>query len=229
MNKEEIKERKKEIVTFIYENKISLIRHIEGLFFDSYSRARNYLALLEAKGLLKSTTFKHFGGEKVYFLSYKGIDYLKNLGLDATRYKIHENELTHDVTVLDILVYFLKHKGIVNFTTDYRLRRIRKKENATYRVPDFIFTDSEGKSGYLEYELSDKPRAIIKRYIEDYISYYPAEFLKYFIVKPSKQRMYLDILSELNINNYFVGNFNLKDGLELFQAPCPVKNETVSF
>ena len=229
MNKDEIKERELEIVTFIYENKISLIRHIKGLFFDSYSRARNYLAALEHKGFLKSTAFKHFGGEKVYFLSYKGIDYLRRAGADATRYKIHENELTHDATVLDILVYFIKHKGVVNFTTDYRLRRIRKKENATYRVPDFIFTDSKGKSGYLEYELSDKPRAIIKKYIEDYISFYPAEFLKYFIVKPTKQKLYLDILSELNINNFYVGTFDLKDGLILSQSPCPAENETVSF
>jgi hypothetical protein len=229
MNRLDAKEREQEIMTFIFENKISLIRHIENLFFDSYSRARNYLGALLNKGLLNSTSFKHFGGEKVYFLSYKGIDYLRKTGVDAVRYKINEKELHHDTGVLDLLVYFMKKKNVVNFTTDYRLRRIRNAENGTYRIPDFIFTDKDGKSGFLEYQLADQARAAIKQHVEDYISYYPKDYIKYFIVKTGKQRMYHQILSGMDVNDFVVASYNLEKGLMLYPPPFPAPaNETVS-
>jgi DNA-binding PadR family transcriptional regulator len=221
MNRAEAKEREKEIITFIFENKISLIRHIEGLFFDSYSRARNYLAELEKKGLLKSTAFKHFGGEKVYFLSYKGIDYLKSLGLDAVRYKINENELLHDSGVIDLLVYFMKNKNVVNFTTDYRLRRIRKASNGNYRIPDFVFTDSKGLSGIVEYQLADKSMAVIKSYVEDYTSYYPADFIKYFIVKEGKQRRHSEVLNKMGRKDFIVATYSMEKGLITYQGQSP--------
>jgi len=222
MNKDEIKERETEILTFIYENKISLIRHIEGLFFGTYSRARNYLSALEDKGLLDSTSFKHFGGEKIYFMSYQGIQHLKSLGIDAARYKINEKELAHDAGVLDLLVYFMRHEKAVNFTTDYRLRRIRKKENGTYRIPDFIFTDRDNKSGFVEYQLADKPKDIIRGYINDYLSYYPSGFAKYFIVRPGKERLYHSLLSEMNVENFHVGTFDLEKGLVLYSGKSPI-------
>jgi predicted transcriptional regulator len=221
MNKAEAKEREKEILTFICENKIALIRHIEVLFFDSYSRARNYLGELEKKGLLKSTSFKHFGGEKVYFLSYKGIDHLRTFGMDSVRYKINSNELVHDAGVIDVLVYFIKNKNVVNFTTDYRLRRMRVADNTNYRIPDFVFTDKDGNNGIVEYQLADKARAVIKSYIEDYTSYYPSNFIKYFIVKEGKQRRYLEVLQAMDRKDFIVATYTLEKGLLLYQPHFP--------
>jgi len=217
MKKAEFKKREQDILYFIYRNKIVLIRHIRELFFNTYIRAKEYLLKLEKKGLLNSTYFYNITGEKVYFLSYQAIKYLELLKYDVKRYKVNRREFPHDIAVIDLVIYFIK-KYNVDITTDYLLRRERAKkdENKSIKIPDFIFTTKKGLKGLVEYQLSDKPEKVIKKYIYDYIAYYSG-YAIYYIVEEGKVEKYKRYFEKygVDLDKYFICSFDRKIGLKI--------------
>jgi len=160
MNKEEAQEREKEILRFIYYSKIVSIKNIENMFFNTYITAKAYLNNEREKGLLKSLKIPGLNKAQVYFLSYKGINHLKTLGIDTTRQKINIRESVHDLIVNDILIWFIKNKG-VSYKTDFMLRQERGKvgqQTTIHRIPDLVICDKEGNLELIEYQAADKSK-----------------------------------------------------------------------
>lgn len=216
MNKETTLERGKEILKFIYYSKIVSIKNIENMFFNTYTTAKFYLNNLRDKGLLKSMKIPGLIKSQIYFLSYKGITHLKDLGVDTTRQKINMRESVHDLKVNDILVWFIKNMG-VSYKTDFMLRQARGKNEQSVRIPDLIICDKDKKLGLIECQESDKSKETILKYIEDYKSYYPEHHI-FFVVKPGKANYYQKIFSE-NTTNYSICDFEDNEGLKvIFKA-----------
>lgn len=219
MNKEERQERERDILYFIYQNRIALIRHIKEMFFNSYERAKVYLWNLEKKGLIKAVYFYNIAGEKVCFLSYKGILFLKKRNYDVTRYKINKREFPHDIVVIDLVIYFAK-KFKFEIVTDYMLRREfskrQNKEGSSYKLPDFIFKTPKGYKGLVEYQKVYKPENVVRKYLEDYTAYYPG-YAVYYVVDENKAGKYYDMFKRyaIDIKKYFICSFSLTEGLKI--------------
>lgn len=210
MTREEIETRQTEILYFIYQNKVVLIKHIEKMFFNTYERAKKYMQNLEKCGYLKSIRI-HLTAEKAFFLSYKTIVELREKGLNVDRYKVNPRELEHDLKVIDVLIYFIKnYKGIKGYKTDYFLRRERNSEQLRYRIPDFTIEDKSGQS-LIEYQASPKTKKQIHAYAEDYKSYWPGYSI-IFVVPPTRAKTYKDVFEGF-ITNYHICTFSEDKGL----------------
>jgi dipeptidyl aminopeptidase/acylaminoacyl peptidase len=212
MSKEEIEKRQIEILYFIYQNKVVLIRHIEKMFFNTYERTQKYMQNLEKCGYLKSIRI-HLTAEKAFYLSYKAIIELRQKGLDLDRYKVNPRELEHDLRVIDILIYFIKnYKGLKSYKTDYFLRKERSKDQQRYRIPDFTIEDEEGTS-LVEYQASPKNKQQILAYAEDYKSYWPGYSI-IFVVPPTRVKTYKEVF-EGNLDHYHICTFDEEKGLTI--------------
>lgn len=191
MRKAEQTKRLNDIIRFIYRSKAATVRHIAKMFFRTEKRARHYLLWLEQKKYLASTfiyslnnnnhKFSGLMREKVYFLGNEGFKVLRvieNMGKSPDdkrnfyKYKVNMKELSHDVTVTDILIWFLRHhKGISSYKTDFEHRQEMNRRKEWFRMPDFAFTDQDGR--YLvEYESSRRSPERIKHMADDYKAYY---------------------------------------------------------
>jgi hypothetical protein len=191
------------------------IKNIENMFFNTYITAKAYLNNEREKGLLKSLKIPGLNKAQVYFLSYKGINHLKTLGIDTTRQKINIRESVHDLIVNDILIWFIKNKG-VSYKTDFMLRQERGKvgqQTTIHRIPDLVICDKEGNLELIEYQAADKSKETILSYIEDYQSYYKNHHV-YFVVKKSKAEYYNKIFSG-QFTGYFICAFDDEAGLEV--------------
>src|ERR1017187_1270760 len=111
MDRKQQVQRSNDILYFIWRVKAVLIRQIEKLYFKTNKHTRKYLLALEKKGLLTHTAVMmpdtKIGTypEKVYFLTYAGIQHLVKAGFEVTRYKLHHQAMHHDLTVTDILIH----------------------------------------------------------------------------------------------------------------------------
>ncbi len=255
MTKNEKLTRKINILAFIYRVKIIQIQQIAEMFFSgSYDNAKKYVQMLEkGKTIKKNGIFvpaeRYLKGyyfqtgllrEKIYRLTGQGINFLKEKGIDAADYNINFRELAHDIAVIDILIWFLKyHKGIIEYKTDYILRRERVKEvNTTivkaeekaksegkklndsfihrirrgYRIPDFIFVDGAGVN-LVEYQTGAKNTKTIKDWIYDYKNEYKGYARIYFVV-PSwiKAQVYFNRLSKENLERYAIYVYKREQG-----------------
>jgi hypothetical protein len=142
MTKNQQIKRMNEVLYFIWRVKAVLIRHIEKMYFKTNVHTRRYLLALEKKGYLghmqrlMPEINAHPGAhpEKVYFLTYSGIQYLKKAGYEVVRYIIHQQAMQHDLMVTDILIYFIKNfDGFKSYRTDYELRRENHKKKRSLR------------------------------------------------------------------------------------------------
>jgi hypothetical protein len=220
MKKKQAEKRVNDILHFIWRVKAVLIRHIEVMYFKNNTRTRHYLLALQKKGLLEQTTVLLPGSkstvrpEKVYYLSYAAIQRLKQAGFEVTRYKLHYQAMHHDLTVTDILIYFIKHfDGFKIFKTDYELRREIFKRKEKYRTPDFTFEDTDGRKYLVEYQLTDKTALVVKTYLSDYSAYWRGHDVLY-IVKPSRVEFYKKIFVKERIKNYHIMTFDYIKGLK---------------
>jgi hypothetical protein len=220
MNKKQQQTRQNEILYFIWRVKSVLIRHIETMYFKTNKRARHYLLALMKKGLLEQTTVLLPGSkstvrpEKVYYLSYAAIQLLKKAGFEVTRYKLHYQAMHHDLTVNDILVYFINtFDGFKEFKTDYELRRELFKRKEQYRTPDFTFTDKEGRKYLVEYQLTDKSVKVVSHYVADYKSYWRGHDVLY-VTRPGRVEFYKKIFQKEHLKNYHIMTYDVKNGLK---------------
>ena len=94
----------------------------------------------------------------------------KLISANPRQEKIREDQVIHDIAVLDIAVHFMKYLGVTDIKTE---KQLHQEDEFTRRVhhPDFIFTDGQ-KTYCVEVELSLKSRARFEQNIK-------SNFMKY--------------------------------------------------
>jgi|GEM_PF-2531007 hypothetical protein len=224
MTKNQQIKRMNEVLYFIWRVKAVLIRHIEKMYFKTNVHTRRYLLALEKKGYLghmqrlMPEINAHPGAhpEKVYFLTYSGIQYLKKAGYEVVRYIIHQQAMQHDLMVTDILIYFIKNfDGFKSYRTDYELRRENHKKKKKFKTPDFTFEDKDGRKYLVEYQLTRKTKAIIKDYLSDYHAF--DELKKHdiiYIVPKPRMVWYSEIFKDSSLKHWHVMSYDPQKGLE---------------
>jgi hypothetical protein len=233
MRKTEQTKRLNDIIRFIYRSKAATVRHISKMFFKTEKRARHYLLWLERKKYLASTFIYSLNNnnpklsglmrEKVYFLGNEGFKVLRDIenmgkGPDEKKvfykYKVNMKELSHDVTVTDILIWFIKHhKGISSYKTDFEHRQEMNRRKEWFRMPDFAFTDQDGR--YLvEYESSRRSPERIKHMADDYKAYY-RDYSKIIVTYPENFKKYEKIFQERHIKNFIMATYDVKNGFKI--------------
>ena len=112
-----------------------------------------------------------YGVPRYYYLSRKG----KNLiGTNARQDKIRVEKISHDIAVLDTVIYFMqKHNlRLENITTE---KQLHSKDGFSSRkhCPDYIFTDTENNcTCCVEIELTAKAKNRLEKNIEEnYLNY----------------------------------------------------------
>lgn len=132
-------DKKLEVLYFIYRCKAVRVEQIAKMFDMTYDHAKWYLWTLSAgtkkerkkegdsiaqNGVLKRISIPGVLSGSLYFVSYKGIDFLKEQGYEnITRYSVNTKESFHDTAVTDILIYLIKELDIQIFETDFELRK----------------------------------------------------------------------------------------------------------
>jgi len=215
MKKKEAKARFNDILYFIYKNRICTISQIYWLYFDSYDRARLYLSNLQKQGYLKhmySIIDKEKGkSEKVYYLSYKGIIFLNEQGYEQVkRYSLKpgENQIRHDLLIVDILIHLLDTDKIDDYTPELFLRREMFNKKHRYRIPDLIIEDNNGKA-LIEVETTPRSKKRIIEDLKEYSLYYK-NFRKIFVVYENRIEYYDRLFKQQIFKDYFIYTFHNK-------------------
>jgi hypothetical protein len=132
---------------------ITLGRHIKELAAFSGGRAcdNRLKILVENKYLAREKAL--YGTPYIYSLTHKS---RMLLGLNKRAQKIKLDQIRHDIKVLDVVVSFIKTKGLrpAAFTSEREMHRADGFTARSHR-PDFIYTENERKTA-VEIELSIK-------------------------------------------------------------------------
>ena len=164
-----ITDRDMEILRLIYRFKFCLGRHIKTLGAFSGTRAtdRRLKALVEA-GYLNRKKYL-YGVPYLYTVAHKG---RVLIGANKRENKIRLEQITHDITVLDSLIFF-KEKYSLTLSDIESERELHIKEGFGMRKhqPDFVFSYSEKKYA-VEVELTPKAKARLEKNVQDnYLAY----------------------------------------------------------
>jgi len=165
----ELTERDFLILRSVFRFKFCLGRHIKVLANFSGSRAsdRRLTALTEG-GYLSRRKYL-YGLPYLYTLPHKG---RVLLGANKRTDKIRIDKITHDIYVLDTVIFYHKKHGIPleNIESEKELH-IKDGFGARKHQPDFVFADGSQKSA-VEIELNPKTKSLLEKNIRDnYLSY----------------------------------------------------------
>ena len=159
-----ITDRDMEILRLVYRFKFCLGRHIKTLVQFTGARAsdRRLKALVDA-GYLSRKKYL-YGVPYLYTVAHKGRILI---GVNKRENKIRLEQITHDIYVLDVLIYF-KEKYSLGLSDIESERELHIKDGfgARKHQPDFVFTH-EGKRYAAEVELTPKAKANLEKNVRD--------------------------------------------------------------
>ena len=164
-----IVERDREIIKLVYRFKFCMGRHIKELapFLGARSCDRRLRLLIDSKYLTRKKYL--YGLPYLYTVTHKGRILI---GANKRENKIRLEQINHDATVLDALIYFKKKYG---FTLDEieSERELHIKDGFGMRKhhPDFVFTQ-ENKKYAVEIELALKAKVNFEKNVRaNYLNY----------------------------------------------------------
>ena len=164
-----ITNRDMEILRLVYRFKFCLGRHIKtlGSFTGSRASDRRLKALVEANYLGRKKYL--YGVPYLYTLTHKGRILI---GANKRENKIRLEQITHDIYVLDTLIFFKeKYQLKLSDIESERELHIKGGFGARKHQPDFVFT-YEGKRCATEVELTPKAKANLERNVRDNYLHY---------------------------------------------------------
>ena len=165
----ELQERDFEILRLVHRFRFCLGRHIRVLCKFTGERAsdRRLRALIDA-GYLKREKYL-YGIPYMYTLSHKGRILL---GVNKREDRIRVDRITHDIYILEAIVYFVLKYGvsIADIESEKELH-IKDGFGIRKHQPDFVVS-SNGKCIAVEVELNPKPKDRMEENIrENYMKY----------------------------------------------------------
>lgn len=165
----DLTERDFSILKTAYRFKFCLGRHLLALGGFSGSRAtdRRLRALVEAGYLTRKKYL--YGIPYLYTLTHKG---RMLLGVNKREDKIRVDKITHDIYVLDVVIFYMKKYSVslMNIESEKELH-IKDGFGTRKHQPDFVVT-IEGKRYAVEIELSPKTKERLEKNIRDnYLAY----------------------------------------------------------
>ena len=163
-------DRDKEILNLVYRFKFCLGRHIKvlGNFTGSRASDRRLKILVEAGYLARKKII--YGVPFIYTLTHMG---RLLIGANKREDKIRIDRLTHDIYVLDTVIYFIEKYGIsLKVIESEKELHIKDGYGARKHQPDFMFT-KDGESCAVEIELNAyKTKEVLEKNIRDnYMGY----------------------------------------------------------
>lgn len=146
-----------------------LSRHIVAFCGFTGERAcyRRLKVLLDSGYVDRQYLF--YGFPALYTLTHKG----KALtGANTHREKIRIEQVSHDVMVLDTVLYLMRHYNLPlsAFTSEKQLHQLDGFSNRMHR-PDFLF-EQDGKTICVEVELSQKSKSRFLKNLKDNFTRY---------------------------------------------------------
>lgn len=164
-----ITDRDMEILRLVYRFKFCLGRHIKTLVQFTGARAsdRRLKALVEA-GYLDRKKYL-YGIPYLYTVAHKGRILI---GANKRENKIRLEQITHDIIVLDALIFFKKKYALAlsNIESERELH-IKDGFGTRKHQPDFVFTYKDRRYA-VEVELTLKAKANLEKNIQDnYLNY----------------------------------------------------------
>jgi len=163
-------ERDYTILKEIYRWRVCLGRHIQELVgFTSRSACEQRLRKLIEMGYIKRQHVL-YGVAAHYLLNHKG---RVLINVSRKLVKIRPEQIFHDITVLDAVLFFIRSKGLK--PEDFTSEKEMQSQNGfgdRIRRPDFLIHDGD-KTICVEVELSPKSRTRTEKILTDnYLSYY---------------------------------------------------------
>ena len=164
-----ITDRDREIIRLVYRFKFALGRHVRELMGFTGSRAsdRRLRALVDAEYLSRKKYL--YGVPYLYTVAHKGRILI---GANKRENKIRLEQITHDIYVLDVLIFFKGkyHLSLSQIESERELH-INDGFGARKHQPDFVIT-YEGKRCAVEVELTPKAKSNLEKNIRDnYLNY----------------------------------------------------------
>lgn len=164
-----ITDRDMEVLRLVYRFKFALGRHVKSLGGFSGARAadRRLKTLVEA-GYLNRKKYL-YGTPYLYTLTHKGRILI---GANKREHKIRLEQITHDVTVLDVVVFFCKKFGLsLSSIESERELHIKGGFGVRKHHPDFVFKHKD-KHYAVEVELTPKAKANLEKNVQgNYLNY----------------------------------------------------------
>jgi len=158
-----------EILRLVYRFKFALGRHVRVLIGFTGSRAsdRRLKALVEAEYLSRKKYL--YGVPYLYTLTHKGRILI---GANKREHKIRLEQISHDILVLDSLIYFIKKYGLALADIESeRELHIKDGFGSRKHQPDFVFS-YEDKGYAVEVELTPKSKANLEKNVRNnYLNY----------------------------------------------------------
>jgi len=158
-----------EILRLVYRFKFCLGRHIKTLIEFTGSRASDRrLKALVGAGYLSRKKYL-YGVPYLYTVAHKG---RLLIGANKRENKIRLEQITHDITVLDTLIFFKdKYNLALSDIESERELHIKEGFGARKHQPDFVFLYL-GKKCAVEIELTAKTKARLEKNVRDnYLAY----------------------------------------------------------
>jgi len=158
-----------DIIRLVYRFKFALGRHVGFLVGFSGARACDRrLKALTLAGYLKRKKYL-YGVPYLYTTAHKGRILI---GVNKRENKIRLEQITHDIYVLDTLIYFKeKYNLLLKHISSERELHIKEGFGTRKHQPDFVFI-YEDKKYAVEVELTPKAKANLEKNVRDnYLSY----------------------------------------------------------
>ena len=164
-----ITNRDMEMLRLIYRFKFCLGRHVRTLCGFTGARAsdRRLKALVDAGYLTRKKYL--YGVPYLYTVAHKGRILI---GANKRENKIRLEQISHDVHVLDALIFYKEKHGLAlgDFESERELH-IKEGFGARKHQPDFVFSYLEKKCA-VEVELSAKTKMRLEKNVRDnYLAY----------------------------------------------------------
>lgn len=161
--------RDREVLRLLNRFRFCLGRHIKDFVIFSSSRVCDRrLAILTKAGYLNRRKLL-YGIPYLYTLTHKG---RMLISANKRESKIRLEQITHDIHVLDSLIYFLRKYNIsLNDVESERELHISDGFGTRKHHPDFVFTHANTKYA-VEVELTPKAKVNLERNVRDnYLNY----------------------------------------------------------
>jgi len=146
------------------------IRYLSG--FSSQSACDRRLRLLREAGLIDRKRIV-YGVPSEYYLTYKG---KALLGQSKRLDKIRLEQITHDIAVLDTVIYFMLKEGVPlsDIQSEKQLHGLDGFADRRHR-PDFVYSRAE-KTYCVEVELSPKSKERFEQNMKDNFDKYDTQY-----------------------------------------------------
>ena len=159
-----ITERDLFILTVVYKFRFALGRHIKELAnFSGMRSADRRLKVLVESGYLTRKKYL-YGVPYLYTLAHKG---RVLLGVNKRAEEMHEGKITHDIYVLEAVIFFIKKYSLtVEAIESEKELHVKDGYGIRKHQPDFVFSLNDKKYA-VEIELTLKTKARLEQNIRN--------------------------------------------------------------